>query len=190
MIPLVFVVPGDPHAQGRARMRVIRTKAGGSFATAYDPKESRDWKATVSQIMGDAAAEWMRTDGPIDHHTYPFPLDALLDVVVFALFPCPKGDHRKIPVPRRWCGKAKDADNLAKAIMDAGNGVIYPDDRAIAHLDAFKIIAAQGEPPKTVVSIRPLDEADLVSAIDRMESTLCFRDRNLAELNLETKAGN
>lgn len=187
MTPLVFQVPGDPHAQGRARMRVIQTK-GRAFASAYDPKESRDWKATVSQIMGDALRDRYRDTEPVANadgakHAdgYPFPLDAVLDVAVFALFPCPKGDHRKIPVPRRWCGKAKDADNIAKAIMDAGNGVLYPDDRAIAHLDAWKIIAAQGEPPRTIVSIRQLGEDDLVDALHRMELILSTGANRKAE---------
>lgn len=51
-------IPGEPHAQGRARMSPLMTKNGPVFGRggrpiikAYDPVESRNWKAFASSRM-------------------------------------------------------------------------------------------------------------------------------------------
>ena len=44
---ICITIPGEPHAQGRQRVRVVRTKAGRTIAHQYQPAESRNWKATA-----------------------------------------------------------------------------------------------------------------------------------------------
>ena len=41
-----IIIPGEPVAQKRARARIM-----GDRAIIYDPKISRDWKATAQQHM-------------------------------------------------------------------------------------------------------------------------------------------
>jgi Holliday junction resolvase RusA-like endonuclease len=117
-----------------------------------DPTRSRSWKATAQAHALDAVQRATGVTAP------PFPADAPLEVLVLALFPCPSGDHRKRePRPRRWHTKAQgDADNLAKAVLDAGNGVLWLDDRQVARLVVEKMIGAQGEAPRVELVVRPL----------------------------------
>lgn len=105
-----FIVPGDPVPQPRPR---VSTRGG--FARAYVPKkhpvhEFRRLVATHAQAAG-----LQRTDEP-------------LDVCIVAMFARPKS-HRtkrglkatapKLPRP--------DVDNLAKAVLDALQGVMGDD---------------------------------------------------------------
>ena len=49
-----------------------------------------------------------------------------------------------------------DADNIAKLVLDACNGIVYLDDRQVAHLEVQKLRAAQGAPARTRVEFQPL----------------------------------
>ena len=46
--PVTIGIPGEPVAQGRPRVAVVAGRA-----RAYDPKTSRDWKATAQQHARD-----------------------------------------------------------------------------------------------------------------------------------------
>src|SRR5690606_37139996 len=130
----VFVtIPGKPLAQGRPRGTVVNGRV-----RMYDPKASRDWQGSATWLMVEAAKRsgWKLTHEPVA-------------VVIHAIFPCPKGDYRKgDPRPRRWHTKrGGDADNIAKAVLDAGNGVLWHDDCQVANLNVHTMIGAQDEPP-------------------------------------------
>lgn len=47
--------------------------------------------------------------------------------------------------------KKCDADNLAKCILDAGNGVIYPDDKQVVDLQVRRFYS---NTPRVVVTIQ------------------------------------
>jgi len=131
-------IPGPPLAQGRAR--VGRNRSGNPVV--YDPKRSKDWKGSAAYLMTQAArdAGWKPTDRPVQ-------------VQVAALYPCPKSDYRKrTPRPARWHTKRGDVDNIAKAVLDAGNGVLWLDDASVVDLRVGKAIAAQGQPPAVEVT--------------------------------------
>lgn len=127
MTAVTVVIPGPPVAQGRGR--AVSTPAG---VRIFDPKKSRSWKGVAQVHMREAMGERTPFEGPVY-------------VNIRAIFPCPKGDHRKrIPAPLRWHTKASaDADNVAKAVLDAGNGIIWLDDRQVSTLEVRKLIAAQ-----------------------------------------------
>ena len=137
-------IPGDPHAQGRAR-----ACRAGKHVRVYDPDDSRNWKATAQQHMADALVKLDR----------PWGLETAMDVDILAVFPCPKSDYRKrIPRPRRWHTKSRgDVDNIAKSVLDAANGVLWKDDCQVAILNVVKLIGAQGELPYVEVRIKGLD---------------------------------
>lgn len=138
---LKVVIPGEPCSQGRPRFA-----RRGRFVMAYDPPKSRNWKATAQQHMRDE----MDDDAP---------LQGPLQVIVQALFTCPLSDHRKsMSRHRRWHAKRPDAENVAKAVLDAGTGVIWRDDSQIARLVVAKHIAAQDEAPGVIVSVATLED--------------------------------
>lgn len=135
------VIPGKPHSQMRAK--IARTHMG---ARMMDPEKSRNWKQYAQAHLASVIAQ---------------PIPGPLWVRIGAVYECPTSEHRKREHrPRRWHIKATgDVDNIAKAVLDAGNGVAWIDDREISILEVSKIIGAQGEPPRTVVQISVI-EAD------------------------------
>lgn len=144
-----FTVPGPPHAQGRARARIVPGKGDRKpFVSVYDPPESRSWKGTAQVHMAEA----MKCG---DGDAIRPPMMGPVYVSILAIFECPMGEHRKRePMRRRPHGKAgADCDNIAKAVMDAGNGVLWIDDRQVCRLTVEKIIGAQGEAPRVEVEV-------------------------------------
>lgn len=130
MSTLVITIPGPPQPQQRSRA-VLR----GGRAGVYEPKESRSWKGT--------AQVWMQKEM---RKRKPWEAGVALSVDIEAVFPCPASAHKKIPVGFRWHTKAQgDCDNIAKAVLDAGNGVLWDDDRQVAMLTVRKFVAAQGQ---------------------------------------------
>lgn len=138
----VVRIPGEPCGQGRPR--AFKTPQG--FIRTYDPKKSRNWKAAARDVMVQALA-----GGAILHPVGP------LEVHLLAIFSCPPSQYRKRdPWPRRWHAKRPDAENVCKAVLDAGTGVLWSDDAQIAQLFVTKAIGAQGESPYVEVRVGPL----------------------------------
>ena len=146
-------LPLSPMPQPRPRTRK-------NSHVVYDPSTARDWKATAQEHMRLA----MEANRGGKLFEGPLRLSILFD------FPLPASMHRKTPVPERWMyGSRNDLDNLSKAVMDAGNGVLYLDDGHIVWLTALKFRAKQGNPPRVSITIEEMDEDPLV-AMDNPES--------------------
>jgi Holliday junction resolvase RusA-like endonuclease len=145
---LVITIPGEPVAQGRGKVGRWKAKDGREGITVRDPEKSRSWKGTA-QIHMLAAR-------PI---TYGWPMAALFRLSILVVFTCPKSAFKKrSPVPRRRAGGSRnDCDNLAKAVMDAGNGVLWVDDGQVAELYVEKWLGAQGEAPGVYVTVSVID---------------------------------
>jgi len=138
-----IVIAGEPVAQGRPR--AFKTPSG--FIRTYDPTKSRNWKAAARDVMARAL-----TGGAILHPEGP------CEVHVLAVFSCPPSQYRKRdPWPRRWHAKRPDAENVCKAVLDAGTGVLWSDDAQIARLFVTKAIGAQGEAPYVEVRVGSLE---------------------------------
>jgi Holliday junction resolvase RusA-like endonuclease len=139
---VVVRIPGPPFSQPRPRAR-----ARGKFAQVYEPKEAKSWKGAAQVHMQEA----LRAAG-----LGPPAFNQAIDVVIEAVFPCPKADYRKsAPVGRRPYVGLKDWENVAKAICDAANGILYLDDRQIAHGDVWCWVGAQDEAPYVQITVRP-----------------------------------
>jgi len=133
------IIPGEPVAQGRPR--AFRTKAG--LIRTYDPAKSRNWKATAHEHFRAALnlAGKQPFAGPVA-------------CMIRAVFTCPRSDWRKSkPVLRRPHAKRPDAENVAKAVLDAAQGVLFLDDSQVARLTVEKFIGAQGEAPRVEVAV-------------------------------------
>jgi len=141
------VISGPPRPQARMRSVVRKAKDGRTWAGAYEPAESRDWKAAVRLQL----ATEMRAKGVL-------PFNGPVWLHVCAVMPCPKSAHKKrTPEPRRWHSGKPDADNLVKALMDAANGgAVFHDDSQVVQLTIVKIRAAQGEHAHTIFRCGPM----------------------------------
>lgn len=134
-----FAVLGTP--QGKARPRF--TKDGH----VYTPKKTveyqgliaaRYWKALAES--GDRLTEEAKT--------------ADIRIIIEAVFAVPKSDSRQTRADK-LAGKVKprvkpDADNIAKAVLDALNGFAYYDDAQVTRLEVNKVY---GETPGIICHI-------------------------------------
>lgn len=115
-----FCVHGAPVGKARPRLT--------SSGRAYTPQKTRDYEALV---------KWEYRSQTRAHR---FPDGTPLTVLIDARFPIPKSTPRKkalamIGAPHL---KKPDADNVAKAILDALNGLAYADDSAICDVRIIK----------------------------------------------------
>lgn len=132
-----FFVPGAPVGKGRPR--AARRGAG---VVMFTPGKTAGYEALVAA----AASNAMRAEaGPL----FTGPLEAVLEM--------------RIPIPASWSKAHKaaalagaelptskpDIDNVAKAILDACNGVVFRDDAQVVMLVATK--AFSDEPGVRVV---------------------------------------
>lgn len=134
-------IPGIPVGQGRARAVRRKGKGGTEYIAMLDPERSVEWKSRASYFMQKAArlkginALWSRP----------------LTVTVVAYFPRPLRLLNEPSVV--WRPSLPDADNLGKAALDAGNGVLWADDAQVVRLVVEKRYAAEGRDPHVSVEI-------------------------------------
>lgn len=139
------VVPGEPVPQGRPRFRVVDGRP-----RVYDPVRARTWKEGAAWLMRAA-----RNDRRPFELWFPGgPVEARITLV----FPCPQRDRRvRVPAERRAHDTWPDADNLAKAVMDAATKArVWRDDGQVARLVVEKIVGAQDEEPYVRFDVVPL----------------------------------
>jgi len=107
----------------------------------FDPPKSRKWKEGAKPYL---------LDGMGGRPPYPGPIECR----IVACFSCPKGDERKRdPRPARPHSKRPDAENVAKAVLDAATGIVWVDDSQVYRLFIEKRIAAQGDAPFVSVEV-------------------------------------
>lgn len=140
-ILLRIEIPGPPVAQGRGR--AVPTAAG---LRVMDPKRSAAWKGT--------AQVWMLRGRNLAGIHAPFARP--LAVTVTAVFGRPKAERRQ---GRQWRPSRPDADNLAKAVLDAGISVLWRDDDQVVLLEVRKVVATGGEEPHVEVLIEDVGDA-------------------------------
>src|SRR5437870_2125192 len=139
MRAIAFTVKGDPVAQ--PRHRVGAGKAGGK-PRAYLPSDHavHAWKG---QVIVAAREAW---GGKV--------LTGPLALRLVFLMPRPKGMvWKRRPMPRAWHSVKPDADNLAKAVKDACNGVLWEDDAQVCSLDVQKFYSAGDEVPGVIITV-------------------------------------
>ena len=119
--------------KGKARPRF--TKSG----IAYTDSKSKKYETELSNEIKKA---W---------DSEPLDLPVFLEIV--AVFALPKSQHRKKPVGQQFHCKKPDVDNIAKMICDAGNEIIWKDDKLIFMFSILKLIGAQGVQPYIQLSI-------------------------------------
>lgn len=136
-----WTVLGEPIGQGRPRACVI-----GGHARLYTPKKSASWCAQAVEAF---ACHW---DGA--------PYDGAVRVTVDAVFSRPQRLlRRKDPDGRIAHASKPDADNVAKAVLDAMTKAgVLRDDALVTELLVRKWYAAREEGPRVEVSLEPMQE--------------------------------
>lgn len=117
MISIKFTVYGKP--QGKARPRFTRQ------GRAYTPKQTADYERQIKQAYISAGGQLISDTAPIL-------------ICITACFKKAKSNKMDSPTLK------PDADNIAKAVCDALNGVAYKDDKQITCLTVDKVWADDG----------------------------------------------
>ena len=131
-----FTVHGAPVGKGRPRF----TRTGHTYTpektAAYEEKVRLCWKTQSGQGFAGGVA---------------------LKASIIAYFPIPKSTSRKkaAAMEGAFHKSRPDADNVAKAILDALNGHAYPDDSAVQIDRCWKIYTNAA--PRVEVEIREAD---------------------------------
>lgn len=118
---VAFEFAGPPI--GKARPRITRWGA-------YTPQRTAKHEASIKAAAGQAMAGQKPLEGPLKGSlifTMPIPAS------------WPKRKRQDAEEGRIWPTGKPDADNLAKAVMDACNGVVYVDDSQIVALAVVKM---------------------------------------------------
>lgn len=134
-----FRVDGIPVAQPRQRQRVAQI-GGRMTSMNYTPSKHpvNEFKAAVRRAAAEAI---------------PCPFDGPVELVLVFVLPRPKSlCWKSRPMPRVWCPKKPDADNLAKSVLDA-MAACWRDDSQVCRLQVVKQIAAGDEQPHVIVMI-------------------------------------
>lgn len=152
---MLIDIPGAPFAQPRQRVTTSRRRDGRTVARTYQPAEARSWKERASWAMLRARGEPIGPSGRV--RLTAGVLSGPLRIGVVFWFACPKtAERRRAPAPAQWHQGRPDLDNLLKAVLDAGTGVLWGDDRQVVAIwPALKLTAAQGAPARTVVTVEP-----------------------------------
>ena len=118
---LIFFVEGDPVPKGRGRIM-----SSGARRWNVTPAKTRIYEAAVSEQALDAMMA--KTSTERDLGPYDGPLYARLTFYL----PRPK------TATRMWPFVKPDLDNLAKAVLDGLNGVVFHDDAQVCCMDLAK----------------------------------------------------
>lgn len=117
--------PFEPVPKGRPKF----TKSGH----AYTPKTTKDYEKKVREYYQSQTDDFY---------------DTAIKVRLVFNMPIPKSTTKKnrnlIMTGQIKCTVSKDADNLAKSVLDSIIGVAYEDDRLITKLVAIKQYATDG----------------------------------------------
>lgn len=133
----IFRVNGIPKAQPRTAPCLRGGRAG-----VYTPSAANAWKAEVASAALMAVGR----------------IAGSCRVDMEFLMPRPKGLPRRIGEGRLPHALRPDADNLAKAVLDAMvRAFVLPDDAGVQELRIAKWVAAAGEPPGAIISVWSLE---------------------------------
>lgn len=149
----MFTIQGDPMPQPRPRTRVLTIPRGPECracgrtldeinrAVIYDPPNAKAWKAEAANVARRAMGGRPLIEGPVE-------------VRIDAVFALAKSHHRKtIDVPAKPRDGKPDAENVAKAVLDAMTGVVYRDDAQVWDLRVRKITGGQEDFPLVKVRV-------------------------------------
>lgn len=133
-----FTILGKTVGKGRPRV----TRNG-----TYTPKTTKDYQKKVATIA----------ESECDNY---FMGDEALIATILCYYPIPKNmpkyKRRMIEEGKLYPIVKPDLDNVAKAILDALNGVVYKDDNQVVELHIKKLYS---DDPMVIVEIEAMNES-------------------------------
>lgn len=156
-VPFEAVIPGPPFAQPRPRAftRGFRKNAKGRMVPivrVHDAESAVAWKAGAAAIFRAALAA-------LPGHGYPAAVP--VSVTIVAAFPRPRSEARA-GGPVEWSARqVDDGDNIAKAVLDAGIRVLWPNDGWVSRLVVLRVLAPAGHHGAVGVRVAPLRHDDV-----------------------------
>lgn len=134
-----FTILGEPMGKERPRFRRV-----GNYVQTYTPAKTKNYETKVRDSYYSSNME--------THH-----LTGAIEAEIYGVFPIPVSVSKKLRAKmengEEPYTKKVDADNLAKIILDALNGVAYEDDKQISKLTVTKVY---GKDPRVEVTLREL----------------------------------
>lgn len=136
-MPVKFEVLGVPVGKGRPKFSTVN-----GHAVAYTPAKTANYETLVRLSYQQQIGCFM------------FEKDKPLRAIIRAFFPIPKSASKK-KREQMEAGKIRhtkkcDADNIAKACLDALNGIAFYDDSQVCELSISKFY---GDTPKVEIII-------------------------------------
>lgn len=140
---VTFFVAGRPQGKGRARAAM---RAGG--IRMFTPEKTREYEASIAWLAKAA----MRG-------REPFGRGVAMRLVIQAAPPksWPKRQRERALAGLVYATYKPDADNVIKAVGDAGNGVLWFDDSQIVRLHVDKVYDAEDGVQVTVTHLPVLE---------------------------------
>lgn len=137
-----FKVPGEPKGKGRPRFSRV-----GKFTKTYTDAKTKMYEDKIA-----SAARL---------HIYPKePLETPLSITLILHVGVPKSYSKKRTTDcltgKEWPTKKPDVDNVAKAFLDAMNGIVYKDDVQVIRLHVYKKYSIDPHVHITIHEILPL----------------------------------
>ena len=115
-----LTIPGEPVTKARPRV------TQGGFT--YTPAKTKNYETFVRELFYSQHGQVM--------------MEGAIRAEIMAYFPIPKSAAKKLQAlmatEQYPHTKSRDADNVAKSVLDALNGIAYKDDSQIADLDIKK----------------------------------------------------
>ncbi|HUW09400.1 MAG TPA: RusA family crossover junction endodeoxyribonuclease [Anaerolineae bacterium] len=145
-----FAVLMKPFGQQRHRTRAFVTNRHGepaAGAMAYSPEANKVAKKII-QIHAVAA---------LRRYAKEWDINGPMRVTITAFWKCGRPLVNGVR-PAKWRPKKPDADNIAKSVLDALNGVLFLDDNQICDLRVLKIEDTQGRPDRIEVVVERFDD--------------------------------
>ena len=131
---LEFTIPIKPQGKARHRTRVVMINRKPVAMQYADPKAVKYEKAIRDAVIAQYCCD---------------PLDGPLIVSIYAWFKKPKSSKLAYPTVK------PDADNIAKAVLDSLNGILWHDDKQVCQLAVHKVYADRD---MIEIEVRRMDE--------------------------------
>lgn len=128
-----IIVDGEPRGKGRPRFAYGGRTYTDAVTTEYEGRVKRIWKSENNFTFEKSPT----TVHIVAYHSVPTSLSKKKRAAMFG----------------QPCLKKPDADNIAKIILDALNGLAYKDDAQIQTLVVEKFYVNEGEKPRVEVEI-------------------------------------
>lgn len=143
-----FIIPGEPMGKQRPKFSTF-----GGYGKAYTPKETVSYQNLVKMCWSEKVGEFMFPDSEMG-----------IGAEITAFYAIPKSTSKKKAQKMKdhliMATKKPDADNIAKIILDALNGIAFSDDRNVTELKVKKEYTEDGR-AFVKVALYALEEGDI-----------------------------